>query len=121
MSGVRSDFSLIPVPNVAWWALTRRWPRDLNPRLTSGYAARPTDVDGWFELHLPSLQLRVSGTIPVEFRERAEYVLDRLHQRDDERVMRQRTAWYSLFQCGELSRDGLEKIAPLIAAAIAKE
>ena len=30
--------------DVAWWALTRKWPRDLNPRLTSGYAARPTDV-----------------------------------------------------------------------------
>jgi len=30
--------------DVAWWALTRKWPRDLNPGLTSGYAARPTDV-----------------------------------------------------------------------------
>ena len=30
--------------DVAWWALTRRWPRDLNPRLTSGYMARPTNV-----------------------------------------------------------------------------
>ena len=30
--------------DVAWWALTRRWPRDLNPRLTSGYAARPADT-----------------------------------------------------------------------------
>ena len=30
--------------DVAWWALTRRWPRDLNPRLTSGYAARPTKM-----------------------------------------------------------------------------
>ena len=30
--------------DVAWWALTRRWPRDLNPRLTSGYPARPTDM-----------------------------------------------------------------------------
>jgi hypothetical protein len=29
--------------DVAWWALTRRWPRDLNPRLTSGYPARPAD------------------------------------------------------------------------------
>ena len=28
---------------VAWWALTRKWPRDLNPRLMCGYAARPTD------------------------------------------------------------------------------
>ena len=30
--------------DVAWWVLTRKWPRDLNPRLTSGYAARPTDI-----------------------------------------------------------------------------
>ena len=30
--------------DVAWWALTRKWPRDLNPRLTSGYAARPRNV-----------------------------------------------------------------------------
>ena len=30
--------------DVAWWALTRRWPRDLNPLLTSGYPARPSNV-----------------------------------------------------------------------------
>lgn len=30
--------------DVAWWALTRRWPRELNPKLTSGYPARPTDI-----------------------------------------------------------------------------
>lgn len=29
--------------DVAWWALTRRWPHDLNPRLTSGYKAEPAD------------------------------------------------------------------------------
>jgi hypothetical protein len=29
--------------DVAWWALTRRWPQDVNSKLTSGYAARPTD------------------------------------------------------------------------------
>ncbi|WP_020507135.1 AAA family ATPase [Lamprocystis purpurea] len=29
--------------DLMWWALTRRWPHDLNPRLTSGYPARPTD------------------------------------------------------------------------------
>lgn len=28
--------------DVAWWALTRRWPQELNDRLSSGYAARPT-------------------------------------------------------------------------------
>ncbi len=30
--------------DVAWWALTRKWPQDLNPSLTSGYAARPIDI-----------------------------------------------------------------------------
>lgn len=29
--------------DVAWWALTRKWPHDLNSDLTSGYPARPTD------------------------------------------------------------------------------
>ncbi len=31
--------------DVAWWALTRKWPRNLNPRLTSGYPARPAEPD----------------------------------------------------------------------------
>ena len=79
----------------------------------------PFDIgDGWFELQLPSLQLRVSDRIPDELRDRAEYVLTRLRLRDDERVMRQRWEWYRMYQDGEISRDGLEGKAPLIAAAI---
>lgn len=31
------------VLDCAWWALTRKWPRDLNSRLTSGFRARPAD------------------------------------------------------------------------------
>ena len=75
--------------------------------------------DGWFELHLPSLQLRVSDTVPDQFRERAEYVLNRLHLSNDERVMRQRSEWFRMYQSGELTLDGLGRKAPLIAAAIA--
>jgi len=30
--------------DVVWWALTRKWPRDVNDRLTSGYKAMPRDV-----------------------------------------------------------------------------
>ena len=37
--------------DVAWWALTRKWPRDLNPSLTAGYAARPTKVTEPARLH----------------------------------------------------------------------
>lgn len=29
--------------DVAWWVLTRRWPREVNSKLTSGYPARPTN------------------------------------------------------------------------------
>lgn len=29
--------------DVAWWALTRKWPRELNSKLISGYMARPSD------------------------------------------------------------------------------
>ena len=54
------------------------------------------------------------------FRDRAEYVLDRLHLRDDERVMPQRRAWYRMYVDGELSLVGLEGKAPQIAAAIPK-
>ncbi len=30
--------------DVAWWALTRKWPHDLNPKLTLGFPARPTEI-----------------------------------------------------------------------------
>ncbi len=30
--------------DVAWWALTRKWPHDCNSNLTSGYPARPTEI-----------------------------------------------------------------------------
>ena len=30
--------------DVAWWALTRRWPREVNRRMTSGHPARPRDT-----------------------------------------------------------------------------
>ena len=79
----------------------------------------PFDIeDGWFELHLPSLQLRVSDSVPEELRNRARHVLDRLRLRDDERVMRQRREWYRMYQDNELSLAGLTGKAPLIAAAI---
>ena len=76
--------------------------------------------NGWFELHLPFLQLRVSDTVPDRFPVRAEYVLNRLNQRDDERVMRLRREWYRMYKFGEISLDGLERKALLIAVAIPK-
>lgn len=78
-------------------------------------------VDGWFEVLLPSLQLVATDAVPEVLRDRANFVLKRLHLRDDERVVRQRREWYRMYQEGELTLDGLRKKAPLIAAAVAKQ
>lgn len=78
-------------------------------------------MDDWFEILLPSLQLVVTDRVPAEHRARAEYTLHRLHLRDDERVMRQRQAWYQMYCENQLTLDGLRKKAPLIARAIEKQ
>lgn len=76
---------------------------------------------GWFEILLPSLQLVISDTIPAAFKQRAENTLNWLHLRDDERILKQRRAWYQQYQEDGLSLEGLRKKAPLIAAAVEKQ
>ncbi|MDB9375893.1 hypothetical protein [Nodularia sphaerocarpa] len=77
--------------------------------------------DDWFEILLPSLQLVLTDAIPPQERSRAEFTLQRLHLRDDERVIRQRQQWYQLYLDGEITLTGLEGKAPLIARAIKKQ
>jgi hypothetical protein len=97
------------------------WLNSSKKNLASAEILDPFEVQkGWFEILLPSLQLVVSNRIPAQLRVRAESVLERLHLRDDERVLRQRREWYRMYQEGELTLEGLEKKAPLIAEAIAK-
>ncbi len=81
----------------------------------------PCEVqDGWFEISLPDLQLRVTDAVPPAKRQLAEDTLIRLHLRDDERVMRQREEWYRMYRENELTLAGLMKKAPLIAKAVEK-
>jgi hypothetical protein len=70
---------------------------------------RSTDVldpftvgDDWFEISLPSLQLEMTEAVPVEKRPQAKAMLERLHLRDGERVIRQRQVWYRRYQSGRL-------------------
>lgn len=77
--------------------------------------------DGWFKILLPSLQLVVTDRIPEQLRERAEFVLRRLHLGHDERVLRQRREWYRMYQSGEITLEGLARKAPLIAEAVRRE
>lgn len=76
--------------------------------------------NGWFEIILPSLQLRVTEQVPLEHRARAEETLVRLKLRDDERLLRWRQSWYELYEAGAMTIEGLERVAPLIAAAVRK-
>ena len=70
---------------------------------------------------LPSLQLVRTAAVPLDQRDRAQAMLDRLHLGHDERVMRQRRRWYALYEQGELSLAGLALHAPLIARAVEKQ
>ncbi len=95
------------------------WINSSKQNLKAAEIFDPFEVeDGWFEIILPSLQLVVSDSIPDDQRVRAEFVLTRLHLRDDERVVRQRREWYRLYQDSELTLEGLRTKAPLIARAI---
>lgn len=52
--------------DVAWWVLTRRWPQELNSRLTSGYPARPINpkltATIEFLLHSKTTEVRYTST-----------------------------------------------------------
>ncbi len=58
----------------------------------------PLDLgEDWFEILLPSLQLVLTDKVPPQQRQKAEFTLERLRLRDDERVLRQRQQWYQLY------------------------
>ena len=73
---------------------------------------------GWFEIILPSLQMRQTDAVPVALREKAAFTLKRLKLRDGERVIRWRLSWYRMYTDGQLTLDGLRVVAPLLAAAV---
>jgi hypothetical protein len=77
--------------------------------------------EGWFEILLPSLQLVMTSKVPLEARPLAEATLRALPIVHDERILRQRRAWYAEYQAGRLSLEGLRVMAPLIAAAVEKQ
>jgi hypothetical protein len=97
------------------------WINSCKQNLLSAQMLDPFEVqNSWFEILLPSLQLVITDRVPIEYRERAEFVLQRLHLRDDERVLRQRREWYRMYQEGGLTLGELRRKAPLIADAVVK-
>lgn len=74
--------------------------------------------EGWFEIILPSLQMRMTDQVPAKFKAKAEYTLTRLKLRDGERIIRWRESWYKMYREGKLTLAGLRDVAPLLAAAV---
>ncbi len=74
--------------------------------------------EGWYEIMLPSLQMKVTDAVPVKYRAKAEFTLKRLKLRDGERIIRWRKSWYDMYRSGALTLDGLRRVAPLIASAV---
>ena len=75
--------------------------------------------DDWFEVQLPSCQLRVTELCPASHRERASFMLDRFRL-NSERWVDIRRVW---LDCYEKSPDiaWLETVAPMLARAVRKQ
>lgn len=109
-------------PDLAYeWSNFRFVSQILN---SSKQAADDTVLDpylvqrGWFEIILPSLQLRVTNKVPPAYRAQAELTLKRLKLGDGEKIVRWRQLYYERYQAGQLTLDGLRELAPLVADAV---
>lgn len=77
--------------------------------------------DGWFEIELPSLQLKISDSLTdPDLKAKAEFTLEKLHLQDGEDILQYRQAWLDLYESKDLTLVGLGKMAPLLARAVAK-
>lgn len=77
--------------------------------------------EGWFEVDLPSMQLKCTSRIPPNLRAKAEFTLKKLHLAKGAKVRRNRKRWYDDYKNDKITIDGLEDIAPLVAAAVKKQ
>ncbi len=76
---------------------------------------------GWFEIILPSLQMRVTDKISAAHKAAAAFTMTRLKLDNGEKIVRWRRHYYVRFQAGQLNLDGLRVFAPLVADAVERE
>ena len=76
------------------------------------------DLDRLFVFEMEGAEVSAKE---IPWSKKAEYTLQRLHLCDDERIMRQRRAWYQSYQEGGVTLKELSRKAPLIAEAIVKQ
>ena len=76
---------------------------------------------GWFEVILPSLQMRVTDQVPAAHKAAAVFTLKRLKLDNGEKVVRWRRHYYARFEAGQLDLEGLRVFAPLVAEAVERQ
>jgi hypothetical protein len=104
------------------WSNFRYGEKTLNARKWKHLVLDPFQVkDEWFDLLLPSLQLVLTGSVPKTQRKKAEFTLQQLGLRDDEVIVRYRRQWFEMYCNGQLTLEGLRRVAPLIARAVEKD
>ncbi|MEM9459741.1 MAG: hypothetical protein AAGF11_36525 [Myxococcota bacterium] len=93
--------------------INQRKQREPSTNLLDPYEVR----DEWFELVLPSLELRLTNRVPAEIRQRAAYTIKRLKLDRGALAIEQRWAWVERYMEG-LSLERLEQEAPLVGRAL---
>lgn len=97
------------------------WINSSKSALRADQILDPFEVgDDWFELRLPQCELFMTEHCPPQYRERAQTMLGRLKLGKGEDVVEYRLEWYRMYLEGELTIEGLERKAPLIARAVCK-
>jgi len=74
--------------------------------------------DGWFEIAIPSLRLKITNKLPAILEDRAKFTLDKLKLRDGSAIMRLRQDLYSSYVTGHVSISHVRQQMPLLAKAL---
>lgn len=85
-----------------------------------GHLIDPFEVeDDWFEVLLPSCQLRiVEERVPASLLERVRFTVSKLKLDHGEEVVGLRREWLHWYEQGELQLEGLRRLAPQVARAV---
>lgn len=110
-------------PQLAYeWTNFRYCDKGINSRkgnLGGETVLDPFDAhEDWFEILLPSLQMRLTQAVPEQYRVIAESTLRVLGLDHHETVIRARAAFYQAWVDGDVTLPGLRRLAPLIARAV---
>lgn len=99
------------------------WVNSRKRNLRSTQLLDPLEIeDKWFEIVLPSLELRVTERCPEPLRARAQFMLEKLGLANGERAMQTRRDWYEIYRPEDPQTLALlDEWAPLLSRAIRKQ